>query len=250
MLGNTTTRHRLSDSQLPQQNLDSQNTNRNPCNKTSALVKVDDYAFFKPLMSRRSKINKFLQIYCNNLKQDFSDYFKTSFFLPLAAISGTTIATASSIYLGVISGGWRPKLIIPTLLATQVVVPHGIIGGLALGTTALTAGILIKSLIRTVKIVYMSPDERLLASCRDAYKTLKSLIEKEFQICKALSENDIQRKSHLGTFLENRKPACQSILDTKEATESEYQELGLSTAQSNQEHLGSLATNIVTETTV
>lgn len=223
----STPRHRFSEVQWPQQEALHQNTILLPIHKASALVKVDDYDFFTPLMSRRCKVCKFLQIFYSNLKQDFSDYFKTAFFFPLTAISGTVMAAGGTIYLGALSGGFRPKLIIPTLLATQVVVPHGIIGGWAVGTTALTTGIAIKSLIRTINIVRMTPAERLLASCRNAFKTLKSLTHHEFLNCKALSATDAQRRSYLATFLEQRKSACLSVLSSKNAAIEEYQSLGL-----------------------
>ncbi len=231
-----TPRYRFSDSHSPPPNIHSQNLNLNPGIRRSLPVTVDDYEFFTPLMSRRSKVCKFLKIYCCNLKQDFSEYFKTSFFFPLSALSGTVMAAASSIYLGILSEGWRPKLIIPTLLATQVVVPHGIVGGLAVGTTVITVGIFIKSLIWTVKIVRMTPAERLLVSYRNTYKTLQSLNEKEPLICGPLSTTDIQRKNDLLTFLEKRASACQSILADSGADIAEYQSLGLISVLPNQQH--------------
>lgn len=220
-------RNRFQDSPLPQQILPHQNSPLNSGIRQSPLVEVDDYDFFKSLTTRRSKVCKFLKIYCSNLKQDFSDYFKATVFLPLAAISGTVMAAASGIYLGVLSGGFRPKLIIPTLLATQVVVPHGIVGGLAVGTTTLTAGVCIKSFIRTIKIVRMPPTERLLASYRNAYNALKSLTAKGLHICKPPSETDMHRAGDLKTFMEQRKPACLSALADKGASAKEYQSLGL-----------------------
>ena len=85
-------RERFSGTQYPQQDIPVQNTGQNYISKPATSVKVDDYDFFTPLMSRRCKACKFLKIFYSNLKQDFSDYFKATFFFPLAAFSGTVMA--------------------------------------------------------------------------------------------------------------------------------------------------------------